>query len=228
MPADWEAVKLPHSWNAVDGQDGGNDYFRGSCCYVKSFKKSGLPEAACYYLEIKGANSSADVTLNGKHLAHHDGGYSTWRVELTGELQEENLLAITVDNAANDKVYPQVADFTFYGGLYRDVNLIAVPKSHFDLDFFGSPGIKVTPVMEGDHAKVEVEVFVSNAREGQQVKLTVCDREGKEVFSAVGTEHKHSFVIENAHKWHGRKDPYLYCCEAELIEDGKATVKQSH
>ncbi len=78
MPADWESVDLPHSWNAVDGQDGGNDYYRGTCHYAKSFSKSELPQSECYYLEINGANSSADVYLNGKLLAHHDGGYSTW------------------------------------------------------------------------------------------------------------------------------------------------------
>ena len=131
MPADWERVDLPHSWNAVDGQDGGGDYHRGTCLYAKSFAKADLPEAQRHFLELRGANSSADVTLNGKHLAHHDGGYSTWRVDMTDTLQEENLLVVSVDNAANDTVYPQMADFTFYGGLYRDVNIICVSNSHF-------------------------------------------------------------------------------------------------
>ncbi len=216
--ADWESVNLPHSWNAVDGQDGGNDYYRGTCHYAKSFNKSELPEAECYYLEINGANSSADVYLNGKQLAHHDGGYSTWRVNITAQLQDENLLVVAVDNAANQTVYPQVADFTFYGGLYRNVNIIATSASHFDLDFFGAPGIKVTPVMDGDNANVELEVFVSNMKEGQQLKYTVCDGEGNEVFSAVSAELKQNFVIENAHKWHGLKDPYLYTAKAELVD----------
>jgi len=216
--ADWESVNLPHSWNAVDGQDGGNDYYRGTCHYAKSFNKSELPQAECYYLEINGANSSADVYLNGKQLAHHDGGYSTWRVNITAQLQDENLLVVAVDNAANQTVYPQVADFTFYGGLYRNVNIIATSASHFDLDFFGAPGIKVTPVMDGDNANVELEVFVSNMKEGQQIKYTVCDAEGNEVFSAVSAELKQSFVIENAHKWHGLKDPYLYTAKAELVD----------
>ena len=30
LPADWEAVSLPHTWNAADGMEGGNDYFRGT------------------------------------------------------------------------------------------------------------------------------------------------------------------------------------------------------
>ena len=141
----FEAVSLPHTWNALDGQDGGNDYFRGTCLYKKALKKADLPEAEAYYLEIKGANSSADVYLDGEKLCHHDGGYSTFRVCLTGKLKEESVLAIAVDNAPSDTVYPQMADFTFYGGLYRDVNLVCVNETHFDLDYYGGRGVMITP-----------------------------------------------------------------------------------
>ena len=74
FPAGWETVNLPHSWNATDGQDGGNDYYRGTAYYARNLTKSELPQADRYYLEIRGANSSADAYLNGKCLAHHDGG----------------------------------------------------------------------------------------------------------------------------------------------------------
>ena len=113
LPTGWEAISLPHSWNATDGQDGGNDYHRGACWYVKTLNKADLPAADRYYLELQGANSSADVYLSGKHLAHHDGGYSTWRVDLTDHLTGSDLLAVKVDNSPNDTVYPQMADFTF-------------------------------------------------------------------------------------------------------------------
>ena len=83
-----ERVDLPHCFNAVDGQDGGNDYFRGSCLYKKTLKRAELPAADLYYLEFRGTNSSADLFANGKHLAHHDGGYSTWRVNVTEELSD--------------------------------------------------------------------------------------------------------------------------------------------
>ena len=215
----WDFVNLPHSWNAIDGQDGDNDYYRGTGYYAKSIDKTELPEAEKYYLEIQGANSSADVYVNGKHLAHHDGGYSTWRVDVTDSLELKNLLVIAVDNAPNDRVYPQVADFTFYGGLYRDVNLIAVPASHFDLEYCGGPGIKVTPVMDGDCANVEVEVFVTDSKIGQLVRYTLSDKEGNVVAIATNADTKASFVLENAHKWNGRKDPYLYTAKAELIEN---------
>ena len=109
LPTNGEKVNLPHCWNATDGQDGGNDYHRGTCYYSKRFLKTQLPEGAKYYLEVDGANSSADVYLNGTHLGHHDGGYSTWRVDITETLERENLFAIVVNNEANEIVYPQIA-----------------------------------------------------------------------------------------------------------------------
>ena len=214
----WDFVNLPHSWNAIDGQDGENDYYRGTAYYAKMLSKAELPEAECHYLEINGANSSADVYLNGKRLAHHDGGYSTWRVNLTDVLEQENLLVIAVDNAPNETVYPQMADFTFYGGLYRDVNILSVPKTHFDLDYYGGPGIQITPVMEGNNANVTVSVFVSNAVMGHQVHYTLTDREGNVVAETTSADTTVSFVLENVHKWHGRKDPYLYTATAELLD----------
>ena len=221
MPTDWNFVNLPHSWNAIDGQDGDNDYFRGTAYYAKAFNKTDLPEAEQYYLEIKGANSSATVYLNGKELASHDGGYSTWRVNLTDALAFSNLLVITVDNSANETVYPQMADFTFYGGIYRDVNIICVKQSHFDLDFFGAPGIAVTPIVEGENAKIHVETYLTNAKMGQTVRYTIYDKEENALDSIETTDTTADFVINNVHLWNGKFDPYLYCCEAELIEDGE-------
>ncbi len=212
------AVTLPHTWNAEDGMDGGSDYYRAKCYYVKEFEKASLPEADKYYLEIRGANSSADVKMNNKILAHHDGGYSTWRVDITNHLREANTLCIEVDNAPNDTVYPQVADFTFYGGLYRDVNIICVNDSHFDLDYYGGTGLKITPAIEGENANVEVEVYLTNAKPEHTVRYTIYDKEEAVVASVTSADTKAVLPIENVHLWNGRKDPYLYCCEVELLE----------
>ena len=219
IPEAAEAVNLPHCWNAIDGQDGGADYFRGKCCYFKQL--SDLPEAEKYYLEVRGANSSADVYLDGRHLAHHDGGYSTWRVDISEN--PTGLIAIMVDNSPNSTVYPQVADFTFYGGIYRDVNLICVSNTHFDLDHYGSPGIKVTPVMDGDDAKTTVEVFLTNAGPGNRVRYTVLNAQGSVIGCHITEATKLNFRIKSAHRWHGRRDPYLYTAIAELL-DGEFVI----
>ena len=214
-------VNLPHTWNAEDGFDGGNDYFRGSCLYVKTLNKADLPAADLYYLEFRGANASAQVFIGGKQLAEHHGGYSTWRVNITDHITDTTEIAVLVENSINETVYPQMADFTFYGGLYRDVNLICVNNAHFDLDFHGAPGIAITPVVEDKNATVTVEAFAKNLKEGQTLVYTIYDREENELQKQETTDTKVTFTLENVHLWHGRKDPYLYCCEVEIVENGE-------
>ena len=141
VPDGCETVNLPHTWNAEDGCDGGNDYYRGACLYYHMLPQAQLSAQEELWLECTGAAMSAQVYLNGQRTACHEGGFSTFRVNLTDHLQKGgNLLAIRVDNGENRTVYPQKADFTFYGGLYREVTLIRVPKVHFALEYYGGCG----------------------------------------------------------------------------------------
>ena len=215
MPEKWYWVNLPHTWNAIDGQDGGGDYYRGTCYYAKTIDKIDLPESERYFLEVKGANSSATIYWNGKKVGSHDGGYSTWRVDVTDVMASSNFIVFEVDNSLNDRVYPQHADFTFYGGLYQDVNLICVSESHFELEHYGTPGIKVTPIIDGENANVEVEVWTKNA-EGKSLTYIITDAESNVVAETTTSDTKVNFIIENVHKWHGRKDPYLYTATVKL------------
>ncbi len=215
-----EAVNLPHTWNATDGQDGGNDYFRGPCLYTKTVERSTLPEADRYFLEIKGANSSADVYLGGNHAAHHDGGYSTWRVDITDSLGDSCDIAIVVDNSPNETVYPQMADFTFYGGLYRDVSIVAVNEAHFDLEYYGGIGVQVTPKINGADASVEIKTFVKGMRKGDLISYEILDKEGVSVKKADTADTSVTLNIENVHLWQGRPDPYLYTARLAIVRDG--------
>ena len=141
-----KTVDLPHTWNNLDGQDGGNDYLRTVAVYEKSFPAPEFnPEKQAVYLVFDGVNSQAEVELNGQALVSHEGGYSTFRKEITQLLTAENRLTVRVDNRPNDRVYPQKADFTFYGGIYRDVKLMILNKNHFDVEYFSGPGIQITP-----------------------------------------------------------------------------------
>ena len=222
--AEWESVNLPHTWNATDGQDGGNDYYRGTCYYTKKLALVDCQNAEEIYIEFEGANSSADVYVNGELAVHHDGGYSTFRANITSLLKEENEILVAVDNAPNDRVYPQVADFTFYGGLYRNVNIICVPKAHFDLDYFGGPGIAVTPVVEGANANVAVQAYFTGLSGEETVTFTIKDGDTVVAETTVAAgDGKADFVIENAHLWNGRKDPFLYTLEA-VLADGETEL----
>lgn len=211
-------LDLPHTWNAIDGQDGGNDYWRGTCCYEKKFKKPEFDaEKELVYLQFHGVNASARVILNGKEVCTHDGGYSTFRGDVTGLLEAENEMLVYVDNSVNTKVYPQKADFTFYGGIYRDVELLTVSKAHFDLDYFGGTGMKVTPEVEGKDAKILVETW--NNTENGEVKVTLFDAEGNII--AEGNGEKTTLHVTDVHLWNGVNDPYLYSVHAQLWVDGE-------
>ena len=169
------AVTLPHTWNAADGTDGGNDYFRGTCTYTKEFAAPAHADDEEVWLEFEGAAMTAVVTLNDQELTRHAGGYSTFRVNLTPALAAQNTLTVTVDNSANRTVYPQKADFTFYGGIYRDVHILIVPHSHFALDNHGAPALRVTPEVSDDlhSAAVTVEAACENAPDGTEVLFAI-------------------------------------------------------
>ncbi|MBP5255029.1 MAG: glycoside hydrolase family 2 protein [Lachnospiraceae bacterium] len=216
-------VDVPHTWNNIDGQDGGNDYLRTTALYEKTFEKPVFDAAKeCVYLQFEGVNSECEVVLNGQKVMAHEGGYSTFRKEITEFLKDQNELKITVDNRPNDRVYPQKADFTFYGGIYRDVTLIIASKKHFDLDYYGGIGLQVTAKPEEGYEKGTVGVKTW-ANEAGTVVVSILDSEGNKVAEscADGKETEMTLEIPNVHLWNGVKDPYLYTCVAMLLENGE-------
>ena len=219
LPSDWKGLDLPHTWNGKDGQDGGNDYKRCKAFYCKEIPASELTGKE-NYLEFDAVNSSAEVFWNGKSLCVHHGGYSRFRVIIPcDDIKEKNILTVSADNSPNETVYPQTADFTFYGGIYRSVKLICVPETHFDLDYYGAPGITVTPELKGENADIKIQAYTKNA-DGTTVKFTVLDGE-----NIVGEAQSHDgealITINNVHLWNGRIDPHLYTLNAELVKDGE-------
>ena len=208
-----EAVSLPHTWNALDGQDGGADYWRGIGIYEIDLPNP--TKGKKQYIEFQGANHVATVYCNGRELGTHKGGFSTFRFDLTPAMKAEgNVLTVVVANAPSD-VYPQNADFTFYGGLYRDVNFIEVNDAHFELLLDGTAGVFVTPHNVG---KTRVDLFSVNA-DGCTVQVELKDAEGNVVGSATteATDHAHVLIdVKDPHLWNGMADPYCYTCEAKL------------
>ncbi len=227
--AEGTGVLLPHTWNALDGQDGGNDYHRGTCWYRRLLEKPELEAGEKAYLEFDGAAMTADVYLNGEKLAHHKGGYSRFRVDITEKLTTaENELVVAVDNSDNGTVYPQKADFTFYGGLYRMVRLVIVPEGHFAMEYHGGDGIKVTPVVtlagegkEAASATVTVEVYTEG---GADVVTVTVAEETKQALVTEGYA-KVEFELSKVHLWDGVDDPYLYTAKAELESGDAVTVR---
>lgn len=204
---DGETVNIPHTYNNTDGQDGGGDYFRGTCIYRKTFDY--LDNADKVYLEFEGVSASAKVYLNGEYCGEHDGGFSLFRIEIK-PLNGKNELAVIVDNSKNDRVYPQNADFTFYGGIYRNVRLLTLPEIHFDRSYYGGNGVVVTPTVNADGS---ADVKVQSYTNGGEVKITL-DGQTKYGNDIV-------FKLPSPRLWNGRKDPYLYTVKAELVFEGQ-------
>lgn len=219
LPDNWQEVDLPHTWNGDDGQDGGNDYYRGTCYYAKELDGSLFDEGKVTYLEFRGVNSTAEIFFNGEKLITHHGGYSTFRVKIP-QIKSSNLLVVAADNSPNDFVYPQVADFTFYGGIYRDVNLITVEENHFDLDYYGAPGIAVTPTVNGSDADVKIQAYVS-VKEKCDISFEIYDN-GELILSRKSdTDNPETqMTIKDVHLWDSVNDPHLYTAKAVMIKDG--------
>ena len=212
-------IALPHTWNAFDGQDGGNDYWRGIGTY-----EIDLPDptaGAKQYIEFQGANHVATVFCNGRELGTHKGGFSTFRFDLTPAMKKSgNVLTVVVSNAVSD-IYPQTADFTFYGGLYRDVNFVEVAPAHFDLMKHGTAGVFVTPHCSG---KTRVDLFPVNA-DDCSILVELKDAEGNVVGTGTAKAEAHAHVIidiKNPHLWNGIADPYCYTATATIVRGEEA------
>lgn len=213
-----ETVDLPHTWNKdLDVQ-------RGKYLYEKVLKAPEAHRGEPMFLEFLGADTVCEVFLNDQLVGIHRGGYSAFRFEIT-ELYDwsiENHLKVYVDNSPTPDVSPLNGDFTIYGGLYRSVNLICVPDSHFDLLFYGSSGVLIqSEVDETGNGLVKIDAYVVNPQ-GLSVDMKIRDREGSVVARNIVDAASVSWEMEvpNCKKWNGKEDPYLY--------SGSATLRSEH
>lgn len=217
--SDWQQITLPHTWNNMDGQDGGGDFDRGAYRY-----KIALPAPNAgkrQFIQFDGANHIATVSCNGKELGRHEGGFSTFRFELTDVLNASgNELLVTVDNRESH-VYPQQADFTFFGGLYRDVAFLEVEPTHFDLMKCGSTGVFVTPDVSGN---VRTDVFVTEAADGDSVTVRILDANGNAVAEQTCPAQAHTVLeteVSQPQLWNGVENPVCYTAEFSLQRAGQ-------
>ena len=212
-----QVVSLPHTWNAFDGQDGGNDFFRGVCRYEIDLPAPSPDKRQ--YIEFRAANHIATVWCNGVMLGTHKGGFSTFRFDLTQVMQpENNILMVEVSNEPCN-VYPQMADFTFFGGLYRNVYFVETNESHFDLLKDGTEGVFVTPYVSGT---TRVDLFPVGYQ-GCDVRIELLDVEDQVVAGTVVPAQEHTFAelqVLQPHLWQGMEDPYCYRARASLCKDG--------
>ena len=226
----WSSLSLPHTWNAIDGANG-NEFHRGACWYRKELTLPLEYENQRVFIEFEGSNSVTDVYLNGKRLGQHRGGYSTFRFDLTEYFVcgKPNVLAVKVDNSAFEDVYPLRADFTFHGGIYRDVNLVVVNPVHVDLLDHGAQGVYVIQEEVTDtQANVRIQTRITNdLKEENKVRLWVdlYDQAGEQVsyraaeVNLEGGETKPvdlAISINDPKLWNGLEDAHMYEARVSL------------
>ena len=238
----WSEVNLPHTWNVPDGQDGGANYYRGACWYRKRFTLDDTLVNAFggrgLFLKFDGAFSVAEVWVNGQRLGEHRGGFAAFVFDATPALKPggDNVIAVKVSNAFDPFVPPLSADFTFFGGLYRDVHLLAIDSLHISPLDYGSPGVYLkTTDVSAQSARLEVTSVISNAAptaDTATIRAVVVDAENHAVMTmqrvvtlppATASNVVTQAAIPHPHLWDGRRDPYLYHVFVE-VRRGKEIV----
>lgn len=234
----WSAISLPHTWNNLDGQDGGNNYYRGVGWYRVHCTVPAEFSSRRLYLKFDGAFSVADVYVNGNHLGQHVGGFAAFVFDVTAHLNVggDNVIAVKVNNSFNTNIPPLTADFTFFGGLYRSVHLLATDPVQISPLDFGSPGVYLkTTDVSSNSANLQVTTVVSNATTQTQtvsVRTVIVDAATNIVATITNavtlppttiSNVVSTTSIANPHLWDGLADPYLYQAFVEL-ENGGSVV----
>ena len=228
---EWEKVTIPHSWNTEDILDDEDGYYRGEGWYKKTLEIPQIYENQQVFLLFEAANQVTSLYLNGKPVGEdHIGGYTTFARDITSAIKSgKNEITVKVDNAHNDEIVPQAADFSFYGGIYRDIHLIITKPVHFEVANLGANAIFVrTPEVSEASAKISVQSKLVRPKKGTYyIKQSLFDAKhnlvkemksksifGKDVFS--------EFSISNPNLW-SPDSPYLYKLVSE-ITDKKGNV----
>jgi beta-galactosidase len=223
-----QVVTFPHSFNAFDNQ-GGDSFFRGKCWYQKTLLITSEDLSKHIFLEIGAASLQSEVYLNGNLIKKNKTGYSLYRAHLNPYLEVgENLISIAVDNSEDNRVYPLMADFNFYGGIYRDVNLIFTENLHFDLLDHSRDGIYITNEKIANNIfTMKISGNIINECDEEvdaQIKMKLINQDQNIIFEKLLSTkvlHQHQFEIkedvEDPILWNGMENPYLYTFEATIL-----------
>jgi beta-galactosidase len=240
----WESVVLPHTWNVSDVIDDVPGYYRGTGWYKKTLYLAPTPEKESLYLHFEGVNQVARVYVNGSLAGSHTGGYTAFRVSISpylvfkdSEVRSPQQILVRVTNVHDENIPPLSADFTFFGGIYRDVSLVSFPSVHFDTGETASSGVFITtPAVDSLRADVKISCKIAN-NGSQQARIIfrtiLLDREGN---SVARKKSRHVLppgsTLSFEHSMPGVSDPilwspdrpYLYSMVSEILETGSETM----
>ena len=227
---------MPHTWNTTDALAGRCDYKRGIGNYTKRLYIPDSWRGKRLFVRFDGANSVTDLFVNGCHVDSHRGGYSAFVFEITDRVKygADNQLLVRVNNAEQLDVMPLVGDFNFYGGIYRDVQLLVTERVCISPLDYASPGVYLHQrQVTADEATVEAEVLVSGTGSGEQAltaRIEVCDgqrtvatctREVTATGEGGTSRMMLPVTIGKPHLWDGTADPFMYRAKVSLWQAGR-------
>jgi beta-galactosidase len=230
----WAAVALPHTWNNLDGEDGGNNYFRGIGWYRRHLMVPAELAGRALYLQFDAASIAADVFVNGQHVGQHKGAFSAFRFDVTAAVKvgQDNVIAVKVSNAYDNDVPTLGGDFNLDGGLYRSAQLLAVDPVHVDVEDFAGPGAYLrTSHVSADAADLSALIKLKNGdtrAHAVHVSLTLVEPDGT-IFQQLGADRLLSpgadsvtlaATVRAPHLWNARLDPFVYTAYVEVAEAG--------
>ncbi|MFI6549352.1 glycoside hydrolase family 2 TIM barrel-domain containing protein [Streptomyces prunicolor] len=236
----WPTVAVPHSWNALDGQDGGDDYVRGAGWYRRRLAVPAALKGRRVFLQFDGVDAVADVWVNGHHLGQHRGGYARFRFDATYAVNfgGGNVIAVRASNAADEDVAPLSADYTFCGGIYRSVSLETVGPVHVDMLDHGGPGVYLRQ-REVSAASASVSITTKLANDSSsardvEVRAVITDARGRVVRESTSapvslpaggrSRVERAVIVPAPHLWNARTDPYVYRATVEVRDSGTGAV----
>lgn len=241
--ARWQAVRLPHTWNALGeyriGRTAATRNLQGAGWYRLEIDRAALPARDRHYLQFDAAGTIADVWVNGRHAGRHAGAFSRFRFDITRLLEAgRNVITVRADNSqpapgsSTEHVIPLLGDFFQHGGLYRPVALVSVDDAHIALDDHGGPGVYARAVsISADAAELEVLTRLANAGAAMDAsaRLRLLDAEGATVAETsvplrLGPgrgESTQRLRVPSPRLWDGRRDPHRYRLVATLEAGGQ-------
>ena len=235
----WETVNIPHTWNDKDADDETPGFYRGPVWYRKQLFIDKSQEGRRAVIYFEGANQEVRFYLNGQFVGEHKGGYTRFCFDITSHLRygQENLFAIYVNNVYNPNIPPLSADFTFFGGIYRDVYLQFMNPVHIATNDYASSGVYIrTPEVNNSAASVEITTLLTNDMlQATEIRVEniICDADGKEVKKtqaevklAAGetkTDISKKIKIDSPRLW-DIDDPYRYMVYTRILDKRKGTL----
>jgi beta-galactosidase len=230
--AAWTAVQVPHTWNNLDGQDGGGNYYRGIGWYRRHLAVPAALKGRALFLQFDAASIAAEVFVNGRRVGQHKGAFAAFRFDVGADLKpgQDNVVAVKVSNAGDADVPTLGGDFNLEGGLYRPVHLLATDTVHLDVEDFASPGIYLRTANVGPQsADLSALVKLKNADASPhpvRLTLTLVSPDGT-VFQRLSADQTLApgndavtlaATVRAPHLWNGRLDPFVYSAYLELRE----------